>query len=158
MSYRALTDLYLRMTHFLAKRHATQERVELQRGCAKRECTMENAHLESSNSTGSSHRSLPEVRKAVHPESAQTASMPRPSDEILRSKTENPSLETLCECSQCARDLYSISRQLQTADPFQTSTSEIAVSHSLHYEFSRATLIMFLVNEVPALKDASSYE
>jgi hypothetical protein len=119
---------------------------------------MENAHLESSNSTGSSHRSLPEVRKAVHPESAQTASMPRPSDEILRSKTENPSLETLCECSQCARDLYSISRQLQTADPFQTSTSEIAVSHSLHYEFSRATLIMFLVNEVPAPRDASSDE
>jgi hypothetical protein len=143
------------MTHFLAKRHATQERVELQPSYAKRECTMETVHLESSNSTGSSHRSLPEVRKAVHPESVQTVSTPRPSDEILRLKRESPSLETLCECSQCARDLYSISRRLQTADPFQTSISEIAALHSLHYELATATSLTFLANEVPAPRDAS---
>jgi hypothetical protein len=145
------------MTHFLAKRHATQERVKLQPSYAKREYREESAHQASSNSTDSSHRSLPEVHKAVHPVSVQTVSTPRPSDEILRLKRESPSLETLCECSQCARDLYSISRRLQTADPFLTSISEIAALHSLHYEFSRATLLTFLANEVPVPRDVSSY-
>jgi hypothetical protein len=145
------------MSHFLAKRLATQERVELQRGCAKKEYITENVHQVLNNSTGSSHRSRPVNHKAVHPVSEQTASTPRPSDEILRLKRENPILETLYACNLFARDLYSISRQLQTADPFQPSTSEIAASHSLHYEFSRATLLKSLVNEVPAPKDVSSY-
>jgi len=145
------------MTHFLSRRLATQEKVELQRGCAKKEYITENVHQVLNNSTGSSHRNQPVNHTVVHPVSEQTASTPRPSDEILRLKRESPILETPCECNQFARDRYSISRRLQTADPFQPSTSEIAASHSLHYEFSRATLLKSLVNEVPAPKDASSY-
>ena len=92
-----------------------------------------------------------------HLESVLTAWILKTSGGILRLKKESPSLETLCECSQFARDLYSIFQPLRTADLFQCSASAIATWHSLHYEFARATLLVSPVNEVPALKDASAY-